>query len=395
MPLKILIARNLAGTSAALPPVPVVKSDPSEEDEVYASRAFGLSLVISIGLLGPSASGAAAAGGPAIPGATFGGVGVVGPGDEPGSQFRYVTVGGNQESTVTKIATDGGHLDDALTFDGSWALPAVTLLGTAGGLSADGERLVVVRPVYRTGVETTHLQLIGTRNMRKLGPITLDGRYSFDAISPDGSTLYLVEYPNPRDPFDYRVRAYDVDRGEFRPGAIVDPEQPDEKMTGQPVARQMSPDGRWAYTLYGGGDETFIHALDTEGATAVCVDLPQFKARDLYQLALSVDPGSGAITVLHKGDPAAIVDPQTFSVGEPPTADLAGSIADGVANPGGASWIGWAAVGVGAALIAALAMVLGRRRRTVSGIDEQALERLVRVDADQRQAEQAETEPVR
>ena len=29
--------------------------------------------------------------------------------------------------------------------------------------------------------------------------ITLDGDFSFDALSPDGETLYLIEYTDPRD----------------------------------------------------------------------------------------------------------------------------------------------------------------------------------------------------
>ena len=36
----------------------------------------------------------------------------------------------------------------------------------------------------------------------------------------------------------------------------------------------MSPDGRWAYTLYDGNGKTpFIHALDTSRSTARCIDL--------------------------------------------------------------------------------------------------------------------------
>ena len=45
-------------------------------------------------------------------------------------------------------------------------------------------------------------------------------------------------------------------------------------MTGKPVTRAMSPNGQWAYTLYQGSDEgPFVHALDTSGRSAKCIDL--------------------------------------------------------------------------------------------------------------------------
>ena len=48
---------------------------------------------------------------------------------------------------------------------------------------------------------------------------------------------------------------------------------PDEKMGGLPLSRTMSADGRWAYTLYTGGEETFVHALDTLKGQARCIDV--------------------------------------------------------------------------------------------------------------------------
>ena len=44
-------------------------------------------------------------------------------------------------------------------------------------------------------------------------------------------------------------------------------------MSGIPVTRMPSMDGRWAYTLYDNGRHSFVHALDTARRTAVCIDL--------------------------------------------------------------------------------------------------------------------------
>jgi hypothetical protein len=304
---------------------------------------------------------ALASGGPAIPSGTYG-TGPVGPGSQPGSSFRYVAVG-NDPTTLMRISTDGGQVRGQLRLAGSWALPAVTILNDAGGLSADGKRLVLVEPNYGRPTTETRMLLVETDRFRKPDHLTLDGTFSFDAISPDGSHLYLVQYADARDPLDYRVRSYDVERGRFEPGAIVDPDEPDEKMTGQPVSREMSPDGRWAYTLYGGGEETFIHALDTKAGVAQCVDLDGFRRSQLYALRLDVDKSTGAITVLDKDRPEATVDPQSFSV---TPVEASGPSSEGDGAGGGGDWVGFVALVVGVGLLTGVGAMVFRHRRAAT-----------------------------
>ena len=137
-------------------------------------------------------------------------------------------------------------------------------------------------------------------------------------------------------------------------------------MAGIPVSRQMSPDGRWAYTLYAGGHETFIHALDTEGATAVCVDLHEFDPEDAYGLQLTVDDASGAIVVRQQGLPVASVDPVGFAVSElGPAPATVGDTGSG--DDAGSDWLGTAAIAAGVALFAgALTLLLRRNRRATA-----------------------------
>ncbi len=351
--------------------------------------AFQAAVITTLVLAAP----AAGAGGPAIPGGAFGGQGVTGPPRLPSSDYRYVTFNVGRQTIVERISTDTGIVTRTKYLDDLWALPAVTLLGTGSGLSADGRTLVLIKPEYRLRAQETTLRIVDATTLRTLERIQLDTRVSFDAISPDGSLLYLVQYADPRDPLDYEVRAYDWAAGEFRPGKIVDPSEPDEQMSGQPVARRTSPDGRWAYTLYGGGEETFIHALDTKGETAVCVDLEEIPPRDLFTSGLAVDPSSGQITVRVHGNSVAVVDPQTFEVSDPPRPQIADTSDD--ADSGGSAWIGWAALAGGVALIAALGALLWRRRRPADDVDEEALDRLVRIDSTERESAEAEREPVR
>jgi protein MpaA len=194
-------------------------------------------------------------------------------------------------------------------------VPAVALDGTGGGLSADGKTLVLSSfafdsPVYPP--KTTRLAILDTdlRPQRHLKAgqqrppsvfrsIELRGHFAFDAISPDGSTIYLIHhFPSLTGPAyitHYEVRAYNVKSRRLLPEPIVDPDEPEERMAGLPLARAMSPDGRWAYTLYdGNGKEPFIHALDTVAGQAVCVDLPQLadlprRLHYLLQLQISED----------------------------------------------------------------------------------------------------------
>ena len=121
--------------------------------------------------------------------------------------------------------------------------------------------------------------------------ISLPGFFTVDAISPDGRWLYLIQYAG-QNVLDYRVRALDTQTGRLATRDVVDPREPDEQMGGLPMARVMSPDGRFAYTLYSGDHENFIHALDTERRTAACIDLDELPpGTDLsgFRLDLSSD----------------------------------------------------------------------------------------------------------
>ena len=129
--------------------------------------------------------------------------------------------------------------------------------------------------------------------------ITLRGDFSFDALSPNGRLLYLVEYLSPDDPSRYLVRLYDLKAHRLLPDPIIDPREVGDVMRGMPVTRSYSPDGRFAYTLYdGAGEHPFIHALDTVEKSARCIDLHGLMGfQRLGDLKLDVSPDGGAIAV--------------------------------------------------------------------------------------------------
>jgi MYXO-CTERM domain-containing protein len=79
----------------------------------------------------------------------------------------------------------------------------------------------------------------------------------------------------------------------------------------------VSADGRWAYTLYLKQDGTgFVHALDTAGRTAACIDLPNI-APDVASAHLRLDGGGRTLLVESSAGPQAVVDTTTFAVRHP------------------------------------------------------------------------------
>jgi hypothetical protein len=185
--------------------------------------------------------------------------------------------------------------------------------------------------------------------------VTLRGDFTFDAMAPDASLLFFIQYLSKRDPTRYQVRAFDTTRGRLVPGAIVDRSEPDEEMRGLPLSRVLSADGRYAYTLYdGGGDTPFVHVLDTIGVQAHCVDLDELAGRqDLYSFRLRREP-TGDVAVTLRGSSFLVVEKTSFRVVD--SASAAPASED--------SGFPWKPIGAGAAVLIALAVsVLALRRR--------------------------------
>ena len=96
-------------------------------------------------------------------------------------------------------------------------------------------------------------------------------------------------------------------------------------MRGMPVTRASSPDGRFAYTLYdGAGRHPFVHALDTVGRTARCIDLHGLTGYEfLSEVQLDVSPGGGTLSVMPPRGTSALflIDTRTDEVTEPAAPD--------------------------------------------------------------------------
>jgi hypothetical protein len=231
---------------------------------------------------------------------------------------HVVTIAGtNASSTRVRLVRDrDGTTIRQRVLSGELGVPGVTFSGAAEGTWANGRRLVLSSSVY-DDQSRTRFVVIDTHTLRPLRTIDLRGTFAFDALSPDGRRLYLLQFPQGVDGgIHYVVRSLNMRTGRLEPGAIVDRTEPDEQMNGIPMYRAWSPDRTWAYTLYNGGaSHAFIHALNTRTRSARCIDLPWKGGGQsiLEHAQLTVKPG--ALTLVGPdGRPLASVDPKTFAV---------------------------------------------------------------------------------
>jgi hypothetical protein len=275
-------------------------------------------IVLAGAVLVGSSLGATAARADGLPvlGVDVGATGVV----TPSGQARYVTIPAGADTVVARVDAQGGRIGASLLLPGTFTIPAVAYDGSASGLSGDGHTLVLIEPRAGFPRAETRLAVLHTRPLLWQTTITLAGDFSFDALSPDGFSLYLVQYMSALDPTKYNVRVYDLDSSRLIKAPIVDPHERGEEMRGQPLTRATSSDGRWAYTLYDGAGKTpFVHALDTSNRTARCIDLDALAGTNLTRLGLKLDTRRGLLSVTRGARPALNVDLASFQVRPPST----------------------------------------------------------------------------
>jgi hypothetical protein len=251
------------------------------------------SIRIAVIVLALAIAPVAAAVGPYLIGASNGPPGVT---SLAGVRYTTSTAGGK----TTLTATSGGRLLRRAVLEGAWGVPVVTETGPLGGLSHDGRTLVLAVPVQQLGRlrTTTRFAIVSTRTLAIVRTVRVAGDFGFDALSPAARTLFLIQHLSTSDTNRYQVRAYDLRSGQLARHAIVDKREHEWIMSGDPVSRATSADGRWVYTLYSEASGSgFVHALDTMTRTAVCVDLPAGGGTSFAYARVSLADGGGKLAI--------------------------------------------------------------------------------------------------
>ena len=186
-------------------------------------------------------AGAAQAAGPS-PGLLQGSTGIT----TPGQSQRFVTLAGPSTTTLAAIDKATGGITRWRTLRGSWGIPLVAFDGTPEGLSRDGKTLVVAdwnQPPNSPLRASSTFRIYDTKLLTKRFAFRLRGDWGFDALSPDASTLYLIQHVSQQDVLKYQVRAYDLRRHRLLKQVIADKTQQGWVMQGVPMKRLAAPGG--------------------------------------------------------------------------------------------------------------------------------------------------------
>ncbi len=165
------------------------------------------------------------------------------PAGVPASDWHvlYATQSSGASTVIRAIDPVAGTVERETSVAGDWQLPAIGLDRDPGGLSADGRTLVLEEATTGAGTEpSTRFSIVSTAGTTAARMITVPGRLTFDALSPDGRLMYVLDHVSD---LTYSVRQIDVASGRLAEGTIVDKRNADERMAG--YANHPAPGCRW------------------------------------------------------------------------------------------------------------------------------------------------------
>jgi hypothetical protein len=230
--------------------------------------------------------------------------------------LRFVAFG-KGASTVVRAMNAESSTVMSRTLKGAFGVATLSPNGPGEGMFRDGSRFVI----QTTGLHPlTQFVVLRTKDLSTAASIKLRGVFAFDALSPNGNMLYLIQHKTVQDVNHYIVRAYDLQARRLLPGRVADKTQQTWIMQGWAVSRATSASGQWVYTLYANqGGTPFIHALDTVHGVAHCIGIPwpatDPDQGDLYQARLTLNVAGTKLAVrLQGGSVYRFIDTTDWSV---------------------------------------------------------------------------------
>jgi hypothetical protein len=136
--------------------------------------------------------------------------------------LRYVALKSGSDTVIRAVRKSDGSVAMSQNVTGSFGVPMLTFKGPGGGLFRDGSAFVLQSTGYES---TTTFQVVNSADLAIRDTIALKGTFAFDALSPDASTLYLIQHTVAGDLQHYVVRAYDLKEHALVAGKIADKTQ--------------------------------------------------------------------------------------------------------------------------------------------------------------------------
>ena len=234
----------------------------------------------------------------------------------PASSERYFAIQDGGRTVVTSVYRDGGLLQAARR-----ACRPVHDPGRRAGRHDDravartARTLVLVRPrltLSRSGAPGSRCST--PARCARAGRSTCAATSASTRISPDGRSLYLIQYTSPRDPLAYRGAQPEPPRRTARPGRDRRPARArrGDARAADGAARRAPTGAGPTRSTTAPARDPFVHALDTTGRTARCIDLPALPGGvDIAGLSLVVR--GRALQVRSGAGPIAFIDRRTFA----------------------------------------------------------------------------------
>lgn len=189
----------------------------------------------------------------------------------PDRASLYVVDRAGADTVVRTLDPSSGRENGRMRVSGAFAIPRSGYGPVPDALSANGRFLVL------DGATPGSFAVIDLRSSQERTRFDLKGPFTFDAIDDYGSSLYLLEHPQPGTD-RYNVRLYDLGLGLLSSQLIVD--QKSAQPTAGDIARgtmggiyhSAATAGLWHFGLYTSSSSgPVVHALNMTSRFAFCV----------------------------------------------------------------------------------------------------------------------------
>jgi hypothetical protein len=256
---------------------------------------------------------------------------------EPDWSHVYTTAPSGGNTRVERVMTDTGEVVSSMKVAGDLRIRAVAPSGKGVALmpARDADDAWTPHPRARTTIVVAEMD--GASQAERFG---LHGNFEPEAFSPDGETLFMLQYRPPLAPTSYRVVGLYLESG--RRWALIGPDkQPVENMTATRLVQVASPDGSYLYTLYTNqrpaylngsttvdsdeaDERAFVHTVDLQNGFAVCIELPgEFGSVPQEDSAVTISSdGRWVYAIDAERGTIAVVNVHRFRVADVRHADL-------------------------------------------------------------------------